>query len=342
METAASSPVTAVADGVRLRLRVQPRARRNRVDGLVADADGKQALKIAVTAAPEDRARRMTLSSRCWPRNCIWPNRRWRWLPGPTDRRKIIKLAGDPQRLARDSRGMDREIGKQGMSDNKIIDGKAFAEKLRGRIAQQVAALKSTAWLHAGPGGGAGGRGSRQQGLCEQQGPADRRSRHELVRAQAAGHDIAGGAAGAGRQAQQGRGGERHPGPAAAAQADRSPGDPRCHRSGQGCGRLPCRQCRAARHRRQRPGALHAAGLSHAAEGSPRRSHRQARHRRRPLQHRRQADGAAAAERKLHRDHRPFAAPAISRANAAAPISSSPPWAGPRWCAATGSRQARW
>ena len=29
------------------------------------------------------------------------------------------------------------------MSDNKIIDGKAFAEKLRGRIAQQVAALKS-------------------------------------------------------------------------------------------------------------------------------------------------------------------------------------------------------
>jgi methylenetetrahydrofolate dehydrogenase (NADP+)/methenyltetrahydrofolate cyclohydrolase len=38
---------------------------------------------------------------------------------------------------------MDREIGKQGMSDNKIIDGKAFAEKLRGRIAQQVAALKS-------------------------------------------------------------------------------------------------------------------------------------------------------------------------------------------------------
>jgi methylenetetrahydrofolate dehydrogenase (NADP+)/methenyltetrahydrofolate cyclohydrolase len=38
---------------------------------------------------------------------------------------------------------MDREIGKQGMSDSKIIDGKAFAEKLRGRVAQQVAALKS-------------------------------------------------------------------------------------------------------------------------------------------------------------------------------------------------------
>ena len=29
------------------------------------------------------------------------------------------------------------------MSDNRIIDGKAFAEKLRGRIAQQVATLKS-------------------------------------------------------------------------------------------------------------------------------------------------------------------------------------------------------
>jgi uncharacterized protein YggU (UPF0235/DUF167 family) len=56
MEAAASSPVTPVAGGVRLRLKVQPRARRNRVDGLVTDADGNQALKIAVTAAPESGA----------------------------------------------------------------------------------------------------------------------------------------------------------------------------------------------------------------------------------------------------------------------------------------------
>ena len=54
MPATASSPFSAVADGVRTRLRVQPRARRNRVDGLVAEADGGVALKVAVTEAPED------------------------------------------------------------------------------------------------------------------------------------------------------------------------------------------------------------------------------------------------------------------------------------------------
>ena len=54
MAATAPSPFGAAADGVRLRLRVQPRARRNQVDGLVAEADGGVALKVAVTAAPED------------------------------------------------------------------------------------------------------------------------------------------------------------------------------------------------------------------------------------------------------------------------------------------------
>src|SRR5262245_19909874 len=54
MMPGSSSPFSPVGDGIRVRLRVQPRARRNRVDGLVAETDGALALKVAVTAPPED------------------------------------------------------------------------------------------------------------------------------------------------------------------------------------------------------------------------------------------------------------------------------------------------
>jgi uncharacterized protein len=100
MAEAAPSPVTPVADGVRVRLKVQPRARRNRVDGLVAEADGGTALKIAVTAAPESGAANeavIALLAGEWhmARSALT------LVSGATDRRKTIKLTGDPQRLAR-------------------------------------------------------------------------------------------------------------------------------------------------------------------------------------------------------------------------------------------------
>ncbi len=44
---------TATADGVRLRLKVRPQARRAGIDGVVPDRDG-EALSVSVTAAPED------------------------------------------------------------------------------------------------------------------------------------------------------------------------------------------------------------------------------------------------------------------------------------------------
>src|SRR5690606_3798067 len=47
-------PFSAAADGVRVAVRLTPRARRNRVEGLVAEAGGGTALKVAVTAVPED------------------------------------------------------------------------------------------------------------------------------------------------------------------------------------------------------------------------------------------------------------------------------------------------
>ena len=73
------------------------------------------------------------------------------------------------------------------MTDPKVIDGKAFAAKLREKIARQVKELQSQARLHAGPRGGAGRRRPGQQGLCPQQGRADQGIRHGELRAQAAG-----------------------------------------------------------------------------------------------------------------------------------------------------------
>lgn len=100
MANEAPSPVTPVADGVRVRLKVQPRARRNRVDGVVADADGGSALRIAVTAAPESGAANEAVIALLAGE--------WRMaksalalVSGAADRRKTIKLTGDPQRLAR-------------------------------------------------------------------------------------------------------------------------------------------------------------------------------------------------------------------------------------------------
>ena len=92
------SPFIEVAGGVRARLRVQPRARRNRVDGLVAEADGGVALKVAVAAPPEDgkaNAAVIALLSKAWGR----PKSAFTVVAGAADRRKIIHLQGDPARL---------------------------------------------------------------------------------------------------------------------------------------------------------------------------------------------------------------------------------------------------
>jgi len=84
--------------GVRVRLRVQPRARRNRVGGLAAEADGGVALKVAVTAAPEDgraNAAVIALLAAAW----AVPKSRLSVVAGAADRRKTIHLQGDPHRL---------------------------------------------------------------------------------------------------------------------------------------------------------------------------------------------------------------------------------------------------
>ncbi|KAK0339652.1 hypothetical protein LTR94_033676, partial [Friedmanniomyces endolithicus] len=104
----------------------------------------------------------------------------------------------------------------------------------------------------------------------------------------------------------------RHSRPASPARPYRRAEGDRHDQPGQGRGRLPRHQRRAPRGGAAGLRALHPAGLPDAAEGPARRSFRAGCRGHRPFEHRRQADGATADRRKLHRHRRaqPHAQPA--------------------------------
>lgn len=94
------SPVTVSGDGVRVALRVTPRAGRDRIDGFVADTDGRTVLKLSVTAAPEDGKANtavLKLLAKAWdmPRSALSV------VSGASARRKIVHIAGDGPALER-------------------------------------------------------------------------------------------------------------------------------------------------------------------------------------------------------------------------------------------------
>ncbi|MEX2454371.1 MAG: DUF167 family protein [Rhodospirillaceae bacterium] len=93
------SPVVRTARGVRLSIRVTARASRNAVSGPVADADGRMAVRVAVTAAAEGgkaNAAVLGLLAKTWG----IPKTSMTVIAGATDRRKILEIAGDPDMLA--------------------------------------------------------------------------------------------------------------------------------------------------------------------------------------------------------------------------------------------------
>lgn len=89
---------TATPDGVRLRLKVRPQARRAGIDGVVADRDGA-ALSVSVTAAPEDGKANdavIALLAKALDvaKSTISVSQ------GAASRRKTIRIAGDAAALA--------------------------------------------------------------------------------------------------------------------------------------------------------------------------------------------------------------------------------------------------
>lgn len=84
--------------GLEVRLRVTPRAQSARIDGLIADADGRYRLKIAVTEAA-DRGRANDAVIAALAREWQLPKSSLAIVAGATDRRKTLAVAGEPHQL---------------------------------------------------------------------------------------------------------------------------------------------------------------------------------------------------------------------------------------------------
>ena len=93
-------PFAAAAGGLRVAVRLTPRASRTAVTGIAREADGAAVLKAAVTAVPEGgkaNAALIRLLAKEWgvARSAITI------AAGATDRRKTLHVAGDPEALQR-------------------------------------------------------------------------------------------------------------------------------------------------------------------------------------------------------------------------------------------------
>ena len=83
---------------MRVALKVTPRSSADRILGCEAAADGGAVLKVAVTAAPEDGKANdavIALLAKRWK----LPKRDLSIATGATSRRKLLHVAGDPDRL---------------------------------------------------------------------------------------------------------------------------------------------------------------------------------------------------------------------------------------------------
>jgi uncharacterized protein len=92
-------PLTPARDGLRLAIRLTPRAKADRVLGVAATAEGKRVVRVSVTAPPEDgRANEalLQLLARVWR----MPSRDLAIVAGEASRYKTVRVAGDPQQLS--------------------------------------------------------------------------------------------------------------------------------------------------------------------------------------------------------------------------------------------------
>ncbi len=96
-------PFAPDSDGVRVAVRLTPKAGRNRIDGIVADADGKAALKVMVTAVAEKgRANEalIALLAKTWR----VPKTKIQLIAGSKDRNKTVRISGQAETLLADLR----------------------------------------------------------------------------------------------------------------------------------------------------------------------------------------------------------------------------------------------
>jgi hypothetical protein len=94
----AAGPFRACPAGVRVRLKVAPKAKREQFGGLLDEPDGGKALKVQVTAAPESGKANeavIALMAKEWgvAKSAISV------VSGATDRRKLVEIRGPSQDL---------------------------------------------------------------------------------------------------------------------------------------------------------------------------------------------------------------------------------------------------
>jgi len=93
-----ASPFAVASDGLRVSIRLTPKASRDQVQGVAALPDGQTVLKVQVTAVPEDgkaNAALVKLLAKTWrlPRTAL------DIVQGATDRRKVVLISGDAEAL---------------------------------------------------------------------------------------------------------------------------------------------------------------------------------------------------------------------------------------------------
>lgn len=84
--------------GLGISLRVTPRASRTAIDGIAEEADGGQALKVAVTAPPDD-GKANDAVIRLLAKEWRLPKTTLSIASGATSRRKTVMIAGDARAL---------------------------------------------------------------------------------------------------------------------------------------------------------------------------------------------------------------------------------------------------
>ena len=91
--------VTVTADGIRLRVRLTPRAARDGLDGRDRLADGTEVFVARVRAVPEKGAANAAVLQLLAEAFGV-PKRRVHLLSGETARLKLLAIDGDPAELA--------------------------------------------------------------------------------------------------------------------------------------------------------------------------------------------------------------------------------------------------
>lgn len=94
-----SRPFTLHGDHLRLTVRLTPRGGRDRIDGSEPDADGDVYLKVRVSAAPEDGKANKALVE-LLAKFLKAPKSAISILSGEATRKKVLRINGDPEKLA--------------------------------------------------------------------------------------------------------------------------------------------------------------------------------------------------------------------------------------------------